>query len=159
MLDIHPQNSNSGEHKKVSDHVAGILRPSGPSKILVLLLIVVSVLVITTMALGLWSQAKRNSLAKEGQYQAVFLTNGQVYFGKLSSAGGKYVSLSEVYYLQQNNQRVQPGDAETELSLIKLGNELHGPEGQMFISREQVLFWENLKADGRVVKAITENKE
>ena len=42
--------------------------------------------------------------------------------------------------------------------LQKLGSELHGPEDQMVINRDQVQFWENLKDDGQVVKAITTYK-
>lgn len=34
------------------------------------------------------------------QYQAVFLTNGQVYFGKISHANSQYVNLTDIYYLQ-----------------------------------------------------------
>jgi hypothetical protein len=35
-----------------------------------------------------------------------------------------------------------------------LGSELHGPEDKMSVSSEQVLFWENLKNDSKVVQAI-----
>jgi hypothetical protein len=37
---------------------------------------------------------------------------------------------------------------------VKLGNEIHGPEQEMQISSSQVIFWENLKNDGKVVDAI-----
>ncbi len=98
-------------------------------------------------------------------YQALFLTNGQVYFGKLKSADSKTIELKDIYYLQVQ-QAVQPkpepknSDAEAEqqgeTSLVKLGSELHGPQDQMYIDRGQVLFWENLKEDGKVVAAIRE---
>ncbi|HSX02926.1 MAG TPA: hypothetical protein VLI05_06485 [Candidatus Saccharimonadia bacterium] len=100
-----------------------------------------------------------DSAVKGKQYQAVFLTNGQVYFGKVSSVDSSYVKLSNIYYLQVQ-QTVQPKDSSSsannnqQVSLAKLGGELHGPEDSMFISRSQVLFWENLKDDGKVVKAI-----
>ena len=94
---------------------------------------------------------------KRKQYQALFLTNGQVYFGKLSQVDGSYVKIKDIYYLQVQ-QQVQPEDKKTDqqpqVSLAKLGNELHGPEDVMYVSREQVLFWENLKEDGKVAKAI-----
>lgn len=97
------------------------------------------------------------------KYQALFLTNGQVYFGKLSNVGDNYVKLTDIYYLQVQ-QAVQPSDpkkpdeAQPQTSLVKLGEELHGPEDEMLVAREQVLFWENLKDDGKVVKAIKENQ-
>lgn len=97
---------------------------------------------------------------KSRQYQAVFLTNGQVYFGKLVGETDDYLKLREIYYLQVQ-QDVQGKDNTDEatadgqnLSLAKLGEELHGPEDVMFISRDQVLFWENLKNGSKVVTAI-----
>lgn len=39
-------------------------------------------------------------------------------------------------------------------SLVKLGNELHGPEDKMSINLSQVLFVEDLKVDSKVVEAI-----
>lgn len=92
------------------------------------------------------------------QYQALFLTNGQVYFGKLKAADSKTVQIKDIYYLQVQ-QAVQPKEGEEqqgETQLVKLGQELHGPEDEMFIDRGQVLFWENLKNDGKVVTAIKE---
>ena len=103
-------------------------------------------------------------------YQAVFLTNGQVYFGKLSGADEDYVTLKDIYYLQVN-QQLQPTGTNTatpnqpaanqqqpQLTLVKLGNELHGPTDVMKISRSQVLFYEDLKSDGKVAQAIAKSK-
>ena len=100
---------------------------------------------------------------KKDQYQAVFLTNNQVYFGKVKSINDESVVISDVYYLQVQ-QSVQP-DAkdktadQQQLSLAKLGGELHGPEDTMFLNRDQVLFWENLKNDSKVVQAIQNNNK
>ena len=90
-------------------------------------------------------------------YQAVFLDNGQVYFGKLE-VSGTWLILREVYYLlvSQNLQSSEM-DAFTQgqnFELVKLGSELHGPEDVMYIPRERVNFWENLKPDSRAVQAI-----
>lgn len=98
----------------------------------------------------------------KANFQAVFLTNGQVYFGKLSDKGGRYAALNNVYYLQvtpvlQTGTEGQPGvgqQQQQQLSLVKLGNELHGPVDEMHINRDQILFIEDLKEDGRVVQAI-----
>jgi hypothetical protein len=94
---------------------------------------------------------------REG-YQAVFLTNGQVYFGKMTSISKTDVVIEDIYYLQVEGQ-IQPERGEQpRLSLVKLGNELHGPKDQMTINRDHVLFWEDLKDDGRVVTAIKDHK-
>jgi len=97
----------------------------------------------------------------KNKFQAVFLNGGQVYFGKIRSLNSKYVTLDNIYYLRVN-QQVQPNQttsnntqaAAQDVSLAKLGCELHGPTDAMVINREQVLFWENLKDDGQVVTAV-----
>jgi len=101
-------------------------------------------------------------------YTAVFLTNGQVYFGHLTRANSEYPELTDIFYLQVN-QSLQSGangsttpaatsstdsNQQPQLSLVKLGNELHGPADQMFIGRDQILFYEYLKSDGKVAQAI-----
>lgn len=95
-------------------------------------------------------------------YQAVFLVNGQVYFGKLSNAGGQFMTLSDVYYLQVN-QQIQPAKEDAaqapDISLVKLGGELHGPTDEMQINRDQVLLIEDLKTSSNVVRAIEEYKK
>lgn len=97
------------------------------------------------------------------EYQAVFLTNGQVYFGKLEGQSSRYVTLTDIYYLQVN-EPLQQGQEQTQstqqpqLSLVKLGNELHGPVDEMEINRDHILFIEDIKKDGRVATAIAEHK-
>lgn len=102
------------------------------------------------------------------KYQAVFFTNGQVYFGKLQSAGNEYMKLTDIYYLQNNQSNAEgedqnnPQQASTDQSnvqLIKLGDEIHGPEDAMVISKDQVLFYENLKTDGKVAQSIEQHKQ
>jgi len=90
-------------------------------------------------------------------YQAVFLTNGQVYFGKLYYENSKYPTLREVFYLQvtQPPQPLQEGQTPpSNINLVKLGGELHGPQDEMKINRDQILFIEDLKSDSRVIQAI-----
>lgn len=100
---------------------------------------------------------------KKDRYQALFMTNGQLYFGKLSNVEGRYVTMQDVFYLQTQQQAGAPKDvaeaeAQAQVLLTKLGSELQGPEDTMYISREQVLFWENLRADSKIVKAIGDFK-
>ena len=87
--------------------------------------------------------------ARLGSY-AVFLTNGQVYFGTMAGEDESRVVLRDIYYVQTKNGNASGTDA----SLVKLGNEFHGPEDRMEISRPQILFIEPLKTDGTVAKAI-----
>lgn len=132
------------------------------TKILIVILIIVSLCGILWFGGRALSTVTADSNVKTKQFQAVFLTNGQVYFGKLSKVNNGYVKLTNIYYLQVSSSgsqsTVQPSNSSTaqqQVSLAKLGGELHGPEDSMFINRDQMLFWENLKSDGKVVQAIS----
>ena len=101
-------------------------------------------------------------------YQAVFLANGQVYFGKLHNAPGRAMTLDDVFYLQVNQPLQQgsaaasssgvassTGAAPARFSLIKLGQaEIHGPQDRLYLMKSQLLFWENLRSDSQVVESI-----
>ncbi len=131
-------------------------------RLLIFLAIVLSLLVIAAVVLKVFLVHPTNRDIKSKQYQALFLTNGQVYFGKLTRLDSNYVELTDIYYLQ--TQPAQPGSGSNaaaqsqSLSLAKLGSELHSPEDAMYVSKDQVLFWENLKDDGKVVQAIKQDK-
>lgn len=125
----------------------------------VLYVIVIALLVYvgyTTKGFGIWKE-KATGESKDADWQAVFLTNGQVYFGKLSGATSQYATLKDIYYLQVQKS-IQPkpeGEADQpKVTLVKLGSELHAPMDEMKINRDQILFYENLKKDGKVVQAI-----
>jgi hypothetical protein len=126
-------------------------------------LIVLAVVVVLVAAYCAISYFKLGS----SEYQAVFLSNGQVYFGKMGRSG-KWIVLKDVYYLQvtqdlqdasgdadatpnttNNNQATQP-----EIKLVKLGSELHGPEDRMYIDADKILFLEDMKSDSKVMEAI-----
>jgi hypothetical protein len=142
--------------------------PNTFSKVLVVCLIVLSLAVVAALGAkafhqyGVGAPASEQSAVKSAQYQAVFLANGQVYFGKIKSINDSYVTVNDIYYLQQQVQQQQQAkdakDQNSNLSLTKLGNELHGPEDSMYISKDQVTFWENLKDDSKVAQAIKDYK-
>lgn len=138
----------------------------GPQKRLVLIAAALAVALL--LALGGWTMWNQSSsaLIDGGKYQAIFLTNGQVYFGKLDRVGSDYYKLEKIFYLQATEQTGgNPQEASEEatpsndVQLIKLGTEVHGPTDEMVIGREQVLFYENLKEEGSVVKSINQYYE
>jgi hypothetical protein len=94
------------------------------------------------------------SSIKDDQYQAVFIKGGQVYFGKITKLDAAFITLEDIYYLRVEQDVQGASTATKDTSLAKLGNELHGPEDKMIIATGDVSFWENLKADGQVAKAI-----
>ncbi len=131
-----------------------------------LLPIVLGVLVVGALGFAVWSTVfGANSLIDGGKYQAVFLTNGQVYFGKLKKIDNNYYTLTDIYYLQASSTGAEnaenPQDtaqSNSDVQIVKLGTEIHGPEDKMVIGSEQVLFFENLTKEGKVSQAIVQYK-
>lgn len=123
----------------------------------VVLLFSITIIALAVVLLMRNSNPNESQYIAEDNYQAVFLDNGQVYFGKISSLNSRFISLQNIFYL---NSSKAADDKDTtkadQFTLIKLGCELHGPGDQMLINRDKINFWENLKNDGQVVKTINE---
>ncbi len=102
------------------------------------------------------NSSNESSYVKSNQLQAVFLNTGQVYFGNLKSINSNYFVLDNIYYLQtqSNGSTSTSSTSGSSVSLVKLGCELHAPYDQMIINSSQVTFWENLKSNGQVAKAV-----
>jgi hypothetical protein len=124
--------------------------------LMTLSLVVLAVAAVWVVAMNEDSEEGSEENLKEEAIQAVFLSDGQVYFGDITEVEADELVLENIFYLQVD-QDLQAGEEASEqaVSLAKLGaTELHGPEDKMVINRDQVLFWENLKDDSSVVKAI-----
>lgn len=131
----------------------------------------VIVLAILLGGASMWLQQREfKSTMPSETYQAVFLTNGQVYFGKLSPINRNYMKLDDVYYLQSS---VTPGeevtdeqtgevtttDPETEFAVFRLGEaEIHQPVNEMVINTDHILLWENMDPGSQVIDAIEQEK-
>lgn len=90
------------------------------------------------------------------EWQAVFLTNNQVYFGHLKNYNKGYAILKDIYYLRVTDPLQQGSPPQPpSINLVKLGGELHGPTDTMYIPKDKIMFWENLKADSQVAQAIS----
>ena len=128
------------------------------------LLLLVVIVVVVVAGYFVFNMPAAGGVTSNG-YQAVFLVNNQVYFGKLVNQNGQFPVLTDIYYLQVNQpiQPVQtPGQAAAaanpEINLVKLGGELHGPTDAMRINRDQILLVEDLRTDSNLVKAIENYK-
>jgi len=86
-------------------------------------------------------------------YQAIFIQGQQLpYFGQIAEVNAGYLVLENIYYLSVG-QSLDP-DTTAKPQVIKLGCELHGPQDQMIINRDQITWWQNLRSDGKVSEAI-----
>jgi|SRR5665213_1641435 len=106
------------------------------------------------IAFGGSNGTKEDKYVDTTKLQAVFLNTGQVYFGKIKVLNSSYFVVTNIYYLQTSSTGTT-ANANTSVSLVKLGCELHEPFDQMVINRSQVTFWENLQDNGQVAKAVS----
>ncbi|HEV2403111.1 MAG TPA: hypothetical protein VGS08_02830 [Candidatus Saccharimonadales bacterium] len=157
-----------GAQATASENQAGVLHTSrknsgeGPEWLRVITVGVVICLAIITMAIAVafyYNGKGESKYISTANYQAVFLNNGQVYFGKVKALNDRFVDLQNIFYL--SNQLSQTGvtstvskTASNNFSLNKLGCELHGPYDEMIINKGQITFWENIRGDGKVAQAI-----
>lgn len=128
---------------------------------------IVLILLAVLLAIGLgtganaWREGHPPFGPTEDQWHGVFLTNGQAYFGHFYSGPGEFAKLREVYYVLAT--QLQPQDprvpVQTQLSLQRLGGEIHGPKQDMEISKQQILFVEELRPDSAVVATIKQLKQ
>lgn len=120
-------------------------------------------LVLVLLVAVLYNLIGLGSPVDSSKYQAVFLENGQVYFGKLSGWGGPRPMITDVYYFQATGTTTegnpaQAGAQNNTQTLIKLGEEVHKPSDKLILNRDAILFVENIEDDGQVVQAIKKNK-
>ena len=86
------------------------------------------------------------------EYQAIFLDNGQVYFGKISELGTKFPLLDDVFYVQS---QMNKDTKEISNLLIKRGGEWHAPKN-MRINSDHIVFIEPVTSDSKVAQLIAE---
>jgi small nuclear ribonucleoprotein (snRNP)-like protein len=111
--------------------------------ILVLVAVVVSLFIIGS---------SHKSLNFDTSYQAVLLSNGNVYFGKLENYGDRFPVLTDVFYIQSS---VNPDTKQTVNVLVKRGKELHSPD-RMYLNPSQIILVEPVGPNSKVMQLILE---
>jgi hypothetical protein len=111
------------------------------------------VIVLVALGLGIAALFKSVSTADSlssaidpKQYQIVYLTNGETYFGKLSAPGGDFYYMRHVYTLTA--QASPRSGTPLQHTLIKLSNEIHGPQDLLVVNKSQIVYMENLRPNG-----------
>ena len=122
------------------------------SKSLVVRVVILLALLAAIASAYTWtlSGAPKNS----SDYQAVLLSNGSVYFGRLEGLGSRFPALREVYYVQSG---VDPNTREPKNILLKHGSEWHSPD-HMILNADQIVLVEPVGSDSRVAGLITQLK-
>lgn len=128
------------------------------STVLAVVVVVIVLAMAVLVAVGGMGGSKEEGYVDNSKLQAVFLNTGQVYFGNVKALNNRYMELSNIYYLQTSQTgsgTAAAASTGSNVSLVKLGCELHEPFDKMIINRDQITFWENLQDGGQVAKAVS----
>lgn len=138
--------------------------PKRSKKPIIALILIVILLVAAWFA---WSFMRNADTGiDKNKYQVVSLSDGQVYFGKLSFLNDNYMKLTDVYYLQPlasestDTEDLQNTDAnQNNFKLVRFTDIIYGPENEMIISKDQIVHYDNLTSDSKVSKGIKQYKD
>jgi hypothetical protein len=115
---------------------------------------VAAIIIALSILLASWMSTRTHVVQFDKPYQAVLLTNGQVYYGRLDGYGTDHPVLREVYYVQST---VNPQTHETSNVLLRRGKEWHGPD-RMYLNPSQILLVEPVGTDSQVADLIKDLK-
>ena len=110
--------------------------------------------VVLSFAFQTWRQTAPDwALGQPGTLHAVFLTNGQAYYGTLERSSYSALVLTKVFYVQisvdpQGNQRISK-------LMNRTDEDWHAPL-RMSIPLDKILFVEVVGPDSRIAKLIAE---
>jgi hypothetical protein len=87
-------------------------------------------------------------------YQAVLLTSGSAYFGRLEGYGTSRPVLNEVYYIVT---QTNPETKQTNNILVKRGKEMHEPD-RMYLNPSQIIAVEPVGPNSQIAQQIAKSQ-
>lgn len=99
-----------------------------------------------------WMERHHQGQAFSTTYQAVVLTNGAVYYGKLTGYGTRNPMLTEAYYVMS---KTDPNTKQVSNLLVKRGKELHAPD-RMYLNPTSIVMVEPVGDQSKVAELIRE---
>jgi hypothetical protein len=109
------------------------------------------IVAIVAIVLGATVDARALPFTGSEKISAVFLLDGQAYFGHLEDVPwSDSIGLTDVYYLDDASKTT----TDLPVGLLKRGSELHAPADGMRIRRDKVLAIERVGPDSSVARAI-----
>lgn len=120
-------------------------------------LALVSILAVGLLGLIAWYTLRPSAQPlNANQYQVVYLTGGQMFFGKLQNTDGDYLYMKSPYTAQSTTASADDKTkaAEPTTTLLRVKDQLYGPDDTVAVKSSQVVFWQNLRDDSKVTQAL-----
>lgn len=131
------------------------LKSSKSNLVLAITAVVVSVVGVVWLMQQLY-QANLQRI-DTSKYQVVYLVNGQAYFGKLQNTSGDFLVVKSPYIAQSVEsvgEDTSKTAGSTQTTILKVTDQVYGPDDSIAIKSSQVAFWQNLRDDSKVTQAI-----
>ncbi len=109
-------------------------------------------IVIVAAGLFLWWRNGNTAVRFSTPYQAVLVSNGAVYYGKLQGYGTSHPVLTDVFYIVTRTDQTTKAVSNI---LVKRGKELHAPD-RMYLNPNSILFVETVGKNSKVAQLIAE---
>ena len=112
-------------------------------------LIIVALVVVVIVALGVWLAVSLTASGSgSSEYSAVYLTSGDIYFGKLTWF--PHPRLTSVWLLQRTvGEQNQP-----QLGVAPFTSAFWGPIDEIRLNPKEVIFWTRLRLDSELARAF-----
>lgn len=115
--------------------------------------VVLVVVVVLLVGLGVWLGVSvfnaQASPSGPSPYSAVYLTTGEIYYGKLSWFPSP--RLTDVWFLQAGAQNAQ---GKSQLAITPFKSAFWGPVDEIYLNAKQIIFWTNLRNDSQLAQAL-----
>jgi len=100
-------------------------------------------------------RAAHATLTFDTPFQAVLLTGGMVYYGKLEGMGTPYPVLRDIYYVQSG---MNPDTKQQTNVLVRRGREWHKPD-RMYLNPAHIVLVEPVAQDSQVAQLIAQQEQ
>ncbi len=113
---------------------------------------IIILIILIAIGVGVWMTVSASQNPNgPSQYSAVYLTSGDIYFGKLSWFPQPH--LTDVWYLQRSTDQ----SGQTQVAVAPLKSVFWGPIDEVALNSNQILFWTRLSNSPDASREHTHN--
>ena len=114
-------------------------------------IIAIVLVVVLVLAVGVWLGSRLLTAQNpegESDYSAVYLTTGDIYFGKLDWFPLPH--LKNVWFLQRSVDQQN----QTQLGVSPLNSAFWGPVDEVYLNPKEIVFWTHLRNNSQLAQAL-----
>ena len=128
--------------------------PGHTGRVKTVVIILLALVVVSGGAYWFFAGRSAGSVAMTTPYQAVLLSNGSAYFGRMEGLGTPFPVLRDVFYVQSTQD---PQTKQVSTILVKRGKEWHAPD-RMILNSNMIVLVEPVNPNSRVAQLISQAK-